>query len=407
MNAYTCLLLAVSTLACGCSRIESGISGYYLNRAEDIIEKKSNAPGDIQKTFRLFEKSIKYGPSEEALEKLDDFSLSSHKSGFSNALEFETNILKKVIAKRPDIWSAYAMLAAVSSLRGDIPSLRETIETLEPAAANLSLRDGLYPARLSLSFAYCELIAWIDMEGRTNLKKDAASVLEKAEELSSAADKIKVLAAETAKLHSLNSDIKNTVSHRLLSYYEIAMQDFAKTLEDIKKTRLAAEKINSDPALKTAFQSTVNGNMHMAEKKYSMARAAYAGALSEVPGFMDAKHQLASLNFQEGARQAAAGDISSARNLLNTAYAQSSESISYFSENSPCLPFQSGTRLLAEAYSLRAASLSAIHALKPSSRRQTAAMEKEFKESLNSSLKLNPEGTLAREMLDNYTKNGF
>ncbi len=398
----------------GCSRIKSGLSKRYLSKADRILSA-TDSPGELTRAFGLIEKSLEYDPDSGApLEFLDKTAQAKHREGFARALELETEILKKYLLSHPRKWDAYTMLIDVASFQGNVRLLRETAKTLEnigtlsPPPKGGGRAGGLYPANLALGFAYCELLPWIASQGHISSAQDAEVLLEKADEFLSVTEKLKSVASEITKAQFNDPGLRKTVSTRLLSFYEVALKDADKRSPEIARMRRVMAKIKSDPSMKKALESTVDGNRHLAQKDYSRARACYLSALVESPGFVDARHQLVNIDFQEGAVEATEGNMPVAKQLLNKARSGSLEVLQHLKKHGNCMPFQTVNKVLAQAYSMRAAILSALHTLSlPSGSREPADMERDFKASLDEAIRLNPESKLARDLLERYAKYGF
>ena len=64
-------------------------------------------------------------------------------------------------------------------------------------------------------------------------------------------------------------------------------------------------------------------------------------------------------------------------------------------------------KFLADTYSIRAAVISAVNALEKGRLKNKAKLEKEFKDALDEAVRLNPQGRLAKDLLERYTKEGF
>lgn len=401
--SWVVLIICLLSIAgfSGCSKIKSGLSKRCLSKAGRILST-TDSPGELTRAFGLIEKSLEYDPdSVAALEFLDETAQAKHRKGFARALELETKILKKYLLSHPRKWDAYTMLINVASFQGNVRLLRETAKSLE----NVPVFS--YPANLALGFAYCELLPWIASQGHISSARDAEVLLEKADEFLSVTEKLKSVASEITKAQLNDPGLKKTVSTRLLSSYEVALQDADKRSPEIARMRRVMAKIKSDPSMKKALRSTVDGNRHLAQKDYSRARACYLSALVESPGFVDARHQLVNIDFQEGAVEATDGNMQVAKQLLNKAYSGSIEVLRHLKKYENCMPFQTVNKVLAQAYSMRAAILSALHTLGESGHMEPADMEREFKASLEEAIRLNPESKLARDLLERYAKYGF
>ena len=154
----------------------------------------------------------------------------------------------------------------------------------------------------------------------------------------------------------------------------------------------------------------VRGNAFLNAKEYAKARALYRGALTQYPGMIDARRQLAETDFQEGESLAASGRSEKAVDqLLARAYEGVNAVIKDSVSTANLIPFMKRDRFLGETYALKAAAISAMRTVEGSKMNKTvlAKLELEFKSALGESIKLSPEGRLARELFECYTQKGF
>jgi hypothetical protein len=202
--------------------------------------------------------------------------------------------------------------------------------------------------------------------------------------------------------------VKKAAPAELVSAAEVAVADALRDPETAAAIAAFSARAAAEAAFKKAVELTVQGNASLIKKDYTQARAFYQGALNHYPALIDARRQLAETDFQEGAALAAVGqDRKASSQLLYKAYGETSAVIAEASRTGNLIPFIRPARFLGETYSLKAAGLAALRAVEGDRLRNTARLEAEFKTALDEALKLNPEGRLARELLERYTKEGF
>jgi hypothetical protein len=101
------------------------------------------------------------------------------------------------------------------------------------------------------------------------------------------------------------------------------------------------------------------------------------------------------------------GNIKACKQLLYRAYDESDAVIEAALENPGWMPFMTRDKLLADTYAIRAAVISAVNAIEKGRLKNKAKLKKEFKDSLDEAVRLNPQGRLAKDLLERYTREGF
>ena len=214
--------------------------------------------------------------------------------------------------------------------------------------------------------------------------------------------------AELEKMAASDTGVKKFAPAALVSASEVAVADALRDPGAVAAVAAFNARAGSDKAFRKAVELTVQGNAALVKKEYSQARAYYQGALNHYPALIDARRQLAETDFQEGASLAAVGENQkAAAQLLYKAYGGASAVINEALKTGNLIPFIKPARFLGETYSLKAADLAALRAVEGKRLKNTAKLEADFKSALDEALKLNPEGRLARELLERYTKEGF
>jgi hypothetical protein len=219
---------------------------------------------------------------------------------------------------------------------------------------------------------------------------------------------VTALKAETGKMAASDPTVKQAAPAALVSAAEVSSADALRAPAAVARAAAFNGRAGAEPAFKKSVEMAVQGNAALVKKEYSQARAYYQGALQHNPDLLDARRQLAETDFQEGAALAAAGgDPKASAQLLYKAYGGADAAISLTLKGAEPLPFIKPERFLGELYALKAADLAALRAVEGRRLRNTAKLEREFKAALDEAVKLNPEGRLARELLERYSKEGF
>jgi hypothetical protein len=405
------LLPVFVLLFSSCSMIKSKASRYYLSKAEKIHKANVLSDKDLKKAYIYIEKSLQYNPQAfKALNLLEDLTDSAYRGGYSDALEMEVNVLKRYLNKNPYNWNAYLLIINALALRGDVFVLNEIAGNLLVTTEFLKSKNAkdknYFHANLTLGLCYGTIIPWIESEGYLNINRNSQKVIEKTKEYMEFMDKLYEVSVLIKKMAATDKILEKNALPRLLNSYTIALEDIMKNTSEVLRMKAIAEKIKTDKQFVKGISMTVEGNMQFMKKDFSRARIMYAGAVGNYPDFIDAKKQIAEIDFQQGALLAIKGDKKSAIQLLYKAYEEMDDIIELL-ERGNQMPFVSKSKFSAETYSLKAAIISAINALKKGNARSKLALEREFKYYLDKAVKHNPENRLARDLLDRYAREGF
>lgn len=401
--------LALAALAfSGCGLLKEKAAGHYLGKARAAAALQNPPRPEIEAAFANVEKALSYAPdSTEAVELLGRLTASASRSGFAGAQELEASALKKILAASPRNWNARESLINFLAARGDTGGL----EAQAAQAQDLGGSGGelqRYCALLAALAARASALPWLESEAYLSLNKTAETLFEKAAAYEAGAAGVRAAKAGAEKIAAADPGIKRAAPPALVSAAEVAAADALRDPAAITAVAAFNARAGADKAFRKAVELAVRGNAALVRKEYAQARAFYQGALNYCPAFIDARRQLAETDFQEGAALAAAGENpKAASRLLFKAYRGLVLVIAAASEDGNLIPFVKPARFLGETYSLKAADLAALRAVEGARLKNRARLEAEFKAALDEALKLNPEGRLARELLERYTKEGF
>lgn len=401
------LLLAALVLS-GCGLLKQKAADYYLGRARKTALARNPPRAAVEAAFADIEKALSYAPeSGQAVELLGRLSDSASKNGFEGAQKLEAAALKKALAASPLNWSARESLINHFATIGDTGGL----EAMAAQALELSSSGGpgqRYCALLAGLASQASALPWLESEAYLSLNKAPERLFERAAAYEAGAARVLALKAEADKLPAADPGVKKYAPAALVSAAEVAAADALR--DPAARAAIAGfnARAGSDQAFRKAVELTVRGNAALVKREYPQARAFYQGALNHYPALLDARRQLAETDFQEGAYLAAVGgNRKAAAQLLYKAYGGASAVITEALKTGNMIPFIKPARFLGETYSLKAADLAALRAVEGKRLRNTAKLEADFKAALDEALKLNPEGRLARELLERYTKEGF
>ena len=404
------LVIALAAVVCltGCGRIKEKVSDYYLSRASGTVSAQNPSQAALEKAYSDIGHSLDYRPSSRrALEALEQLTEKSYKAGFSRGFDLEIAVLKRVLRASPANWPVYAAVVNALAVRGDLYSLNGLAARLEPRN---SARDNPQPYETSMALALCyaSMAPWVESEGYLSLNKDPDTLIEKAREYSRVRRRAEELQASLLRMDAVNLALRNKVPQALLSSADVALGDLAGSRSEAERIYASVAKMDAEPAFLKAVNLTVRGNNALVKKDYSGARAFYQSALQNYPGFIDARKQLVEVDFQEGAGMALTGGSAKAGNqLLYRAYDESDAVIEAALESPGWMPFMTRDKFLADTYSIRAAVISAVNTIEKGRLKNKAKLKKEFKDALDEAVRLNPQGKLAKDLLERYVKEGF
>lgn len=407
MRRFT-LALSLLFFLSGCGWFKEKVSGHYLSKARKTAEKGSASQSEIESAYFDIAKSLEYDPgSPEAVAVLEKLTATASRGGSMNAFDLEMGVLRTVLGKNRYNWPAWLAVINAVSVRGDVFVLNEVAAKLESMA---SAKDNPrpYETTLALTLCYAASAPWVESEGLLNLNRDPDIVVKDAVEYVRLLGKVGDLKKRLEAMAATDPAAGKKAPQELVSSVEVALNDLFRNPAEAARLGATVTKIGKEPEFAKAVELTVKGNAYLMQREYSQARAMYESAVQHYPGFIDATKQAAEVDFQEGAGMAlAGGNIKEAKQLLYSAYEATDEVIEEAQEKTNWLPFMARDKFLADTYSVRAAVISAIRAIEKKKLKNRARLEHEFKAALDQAVKLNPEGKLARDLLERYDKEGF
>ena len=401
-------LLFSGLLLSGCGLLKQKAAEYYLGKARAAAAAPAPTPARLEAGFAAAGKAVGYAPgSEQPVSVLEDLAAASEKAGFAKGQDLQAAALRKALDLAPLNWYAAEALINFYAARGDVPGLEAMADRARGLAAS---GDGAvrYCAALAELAAGASELPWLESAAYLALNKTPEDFFDRTAAYAALAGRLPGLKAAADRLAASDPAARRSAPPALASSAEVAAGDALRPQEEIRRALDFAAKAAAEPAFRKAAEMTVRGNAALVRRDYSQARAYYQGAMQNYPGLLDAGRQLAETDFQEGAALAAAGgDPKEAARLLYRAYAGSGAALKAALDGGERLPFVRRDRFLGELYSLKAADLAALRAVEGRKLRDTARLEAEFKASLDEAVRLNPEGRLARELLERYSKDGF
>jgi len=399
-------LVAVSLM--GCAMVKEKVSGYYLSRVLKTLALQNPSQAELETAYSDIGKSLDYRPaSRRSLETLEELTEKANKAGFARGFDLEIAILKRVLRGSPSNWPVYSAVINALSVRGDLYSLNALAARLE---AENSSKDAPQPYATSMTLALCyaSMAPWVESEGYLSLNKAPDTLIEKAREYTRVRRRAEELQRAIARMDAADPVLKKKVPEELLSSVEVALGDLAGSGPEAERVYASVAKMDAEPAFIKAVSLTVQGNVALVKKDYSQARALYQSAVQNYPDFLDARKQLVEVDFQEGAGMILTGaGVKAGKQLLYRAYEESDAVIETALEKPGWMPFMTKDKFLADTYSIRAAVISAVSSIEKGRLKNKAKLEKEFKAALDEAVRLNPQGKLARDLLERYSKEGF
>ncbi len=402
------LTLAAAVCLAGCGKIREGASGYYLAQAQKTLALQEPSGAEMEAAYAAIGKSLQYLPdSARSLETLKALTGKAGMVGFSGGLDLEISILKRILLSSPFNWPVYAAAVNDFSVRGDLYSLNELASVLE-AAGSSEGSGRSYEISTGLALCYASMVPWVESEGYLSLNKAPTILVEKANEYVRVRRRAEELQADLAKAEAADPACRKRASEALRVSAEVALADLAVSRKEAERLYASVDRMNSEPAFLKAVALTVQGIGALMKKDYSGARAYYRSAMHNQPEFIDARKQLVEVDFQEGAGLALHDSgLKTGRQLLYRAYEESDEVIEAVLEKQNWMPFLTRDKFLADTYSIRAAVISAVSAIDKGRLKNKAKLAGEFKSALDEAVRLNPQGKLARDLLERYSKEGF
>ncbi|OGS09107.1 MAG: hypothetical protein A2270_08525 [Elusimicrobia bacterium RIFOXYA12_FULL_51_18] len=400
-------LIAVSLT--GCAMVKEKVSGYYLSRVLKTLALQNPSQAELETAYSDIGKSLDYRPaSRRSLETLEELTEKANKAGFARGFDLEIAILKRVLRGSPSNWPAYSSVINALSVRGDLYSLNALAARLEADTSSKDNHRQPYETAMALALCYASMAPWVESEGYLSLNKAPDTLMEKAREYARVRRRAEELQGALAKMDAADPSLKSKVSETLRSSAEVALGDLARSGDEARRLYASVAKMDAEPAFGKALNLTVQGNAALIKKDYSLARALYQSAMQNYAGFIDARKQLVEVDFQEGAGMVMTGaGVKAGKLLLYRAYEESDAVIEDALERPSLMPFMTGDKFLADTYSIRAAVIAAVNAIEKGRLKNKAKLEKEFKAALDEAVRLNPQGKLARDLLERYSKEGF
>jgi hypothetical protein len=401
-------LFLAAVLLSGCGMMKQKAAGYYLGRARREASAQNAGPAALEAAFSDLDRAASYAPdSEQIVAMLEDLADASGKNGFSKGQELAAASLKKIISLSPRNWSARQALTGFYASLGDtdgLAALAAQAEALEDSPGT----KARYCAMLSAMAARASALPWLESEGYRALNKTPDDFFDRTAAYADAAGRLPAMKAALDKLAASDPSVKTAAPAELVSAAEVSAADALRFPAAVARVMDFNVRVGSDTVFRKAVAMTVQGNASLVKRDYPQARAFYQGALNQYPGLLDARRQMAETDFQEGAALAASGgDTRQAAKLLYRAYGGAAEVIAAALKTGNVLPFIEPDKFLGEVYALKAADLAALRAVEGKRLRNKAGLEAEFKASLDEAVRLDPEGSLARQLLEQYSREGF
>ncbi len=400
-------LALAAVLLSGCGMLSQKAAEYHFDRVRKTLAADNPPRALLASAFSDMESAVSYAPdSEQALALLDDLSAAASKGGFAGAPEMKASVLGKMLALRPYNWRAREAMINFMAERGDTGGLETQAAAAEGLAAS-GTPQVKYCALLAQVAALAQALPWLENEAYLSLAKTPDAFFDKSAHYSASVARLEGVKDAAEKMAAASPSLERGAPEVLVSAAEVSAADALRDGPALGRAADFNSLAASNPVFRASVEMVVRGNVSLVKKEYSQARAFYRGALNGYPGLLYAKRQLAETDFQEGAALAASGEKhKEALRLLYGAYDEAADVIAAAPAGS-AIPFIKPDKFLGEVYALKAADLAALRAVEGKRLGNAARLQAEFKTSLDEALRLNPGGSLARELLERYTKEGF
>lgn len=405
-------LILLAVLICGSvgavTLFKYRAPNYYMDQVINVINKPSASVEEIQNSFECLDKVRAYVSDKELImQRADELAESAEKKGIIQAREMQINLIRKILSEEPGNWHAWEMLTRILAERGDIEGITSVVASLD-GLIKVSDDDWNYCIKTAQLFAVASSIPWLQSEAYLNLNKSPSAFIEKTAVYSQAIRQIETFQHDLMSMIGADPSLKKVPPASLVSAAQIATEDALGETEIITHAEKFNLRMSNEDKFKKAVITALEGNVFLANKKYSDARIKFRSAIAQYPMFPDAKKQSAETDFQEGVYLLAAeASQARAKRLLRGAYESLSELVDEADAYGPIFPFVQRDKFSGETWCLKAAVISAMRTTYSPNNKEIKALEKEFKEALDQALKLNPNSRLAKEMLDRYSKDGF
>ena len=381
---------------------------YYMDQVIAAINSNDLDLEQTELAFEYLEEArTLVNDKELIIQRAEELATAAKKKGIIQADELKIKFIQHALEEDPSNWLAREIVIRNLAERGDIAGLASEVDKLDKLA-RVNDDDWNYCIKTAQLFAVSASVPWLQSEAYLNLNKSSQAFVEKTSIYIQAVRQIENLEQDLVAMLGSDPSLKKTPPPSLVSSAQIASADILAEKETINTARDFLKKLDSDEDFSKAVKNTLEGNVALTARSYADARARYKSALAIYPELAYAKKQSVETDFQEGISLIAAEETNyRGKRLLRGAYNSINELLAGDKMQNPQIPFVNPSRFTGEAWSLKAAIISAMRAAYAQDNSKIRSLEEEFKYALEQALKLNPNSLLAKQMLDRYSKDGF
>ncbi len=397
------LLTAACLVFSSCGYYHEKMAERYIKKAEKISLASEASSEEIDSVYEYLSKALDHKPNlPKVLEIAERTAQASAAGGYMKPAQLNMEIVNKYLKLNPNAWQVYLNLISAYSIKGDLLGLEGLI------AKFYSIQNRIKPEEritLKVLTAICHynLITWLKSEGYLSVNAGADKLLEN----------LNRFADYTARARTVRDEIKKeeaslaSVDREITYAYEISLAEAFKDEKEISRILRLNELARQDPAYLKAVRYAADGNAFLYKKEYANARIYYKAALSNYPGFINAKKQLIETDFQEAMTEALSRpDISAIKETLYDCNQEITDIIQESSSLESVMPFVTAEKFLSEAYSLKAAVLTAFMTIEDMPPQRKEKIQKQINAALDKAIELYPKNKMAKDIFERIRKNG-
>ncbi|NLI09949.1 MAG: hypothetical protein GX447_04225 [Elusimicrobia bacterium] len=394
------LLLSVSLGGCG--YYHEKMAERYVKKAEKISLASEASSEEIDSVYEYLSKALDHKHNiPKVLEISERTAQASAAGGYMKPSEMNLELVNKYLRLNPAAWQVYLNLISAYSIKGDLINLESLITKLYSVQNKIPPEERI---TLKVLTAICQfnLMTWLQSEGYLSVNSGADKLLSNLNRYADYVSRAKTIKEEIKKEETSLASVEREITYA----YEISMNEAFKDEKEISKILKLYELSRQDSNYLKAVKYAADGNAFLSKKEYSNARIYYKAALSNYPALINAKKQLIETDFQEAMSEALnQKNTSGLKETLYDCYQEINDMIQENSSAESAMPFVTAEKFLSEAYSLKAAILTALMTLEENSAKKER-IKSQIDAALNKAIELYPKNKMAKDIFDRIRKDG-
>lgn len=396
------LLTVVCIVFSNCGYYHEKMAGIYIKKAEKISLAEEASSEEIDSVYEYLSKAIDHKPNlPKVLEIAERTAQASAAGGYMKPAQLNVEIVKKYLKLNPDAWQVYLNLISAYSIKGDLLGLEGLISMFYSIQNRIKPQEKI-TLKILTAICHYNLVTWLKSEGYLSVNAGADKLLENLNRFANYTAKAKVIRDEIKK-----DEISiASVDREIMYAYEISLAEAFKDEKEIYRILRLNELAKQDSAYLKALRYSADGNMSLYKKEYANARIYYKAALSNYPEFINAKKQLIETDFQEAMTEAISKpNISQIKETLYDCNEEITDLIEDSSSIESVMPFVTTEKFLSQAYSLKAAILTAFLTIEDMPPQRKAKIQRQINVALDKAIELYPENKMAKDIFERIRKN--